>query len=327
MALSRTFKFGGLNNVQDPKDVGADFSIVATNVDINDDFSVRRRRGSTLRTAGASLHSLWATPDASQAFVADGSILKKINADLSLTTIAPLATAHRLRYADIAGTVAYLSDTEIGFVHGGVKTTPVLPTGSDDLSAAKLQFKALTTSWHGQALAYYNGRLYVAHGPDLLYSDPYDITLYDTRDYILPLGRGDIQMVAPTTDGLWVAFDNVVAFLAGGGPDEFSYQEKIHAQACYGTDTFTNAKDWGDKLSPAPAVVFMTDRGVAVGLPGGNLLMATDGVYAPGVAPGFAFVRTQDGYTQYLASFPSELENSESYDYGVAATEIIIEGI
>ena len=124
----------------------------------------------------------------------------------------------------------------------------------------------------GQVLAEHNGRVLVAIGEHLLYSDPYLPERFD------PIRQGHrfespITIVAPVGDGVFVGTEKRLRFLAGADIASATEIEKADYGALPGTLDYAT-QDVGGKTEDRCAV-FGTERGVCYGFPGGALLNRT----------------------------------------------------
>jgi hypothetical protein len=91
-------KFLGMKNTTAPNRLKPGELVAATNFDIDDTHTLLTRKGTTQVLAG-NFHSLWGDEDL--ALLMDGNVLKRVNADHSLTTLAtfmssePVCVAHQ----------------------------------------------------------------------------------------------------------------------------------------------------------------------------------------------------------------------------------------
>lgn len=92
----------------------------ADNVDIDDEFKVRRRKGLTSAVAGTSLHSLWSNKDNTRAFYIDNGVLKELTynggAYSSNTVKSGLSTSAKMYFTEVNEEI-YFSN---GAVHGKI---------------------------------------------------------------------------------------------------------------------------------------------------------------------------------------------------------------
>lgn len=152
----------------------------------------------------------------------------------------------------------------------------------------------------GEHLAYYNGRMYVARGNTLYPSEPYALELFDPRR-AMPF-TGALRMVAPVTDGIFVATDHETIFLAGKEPESFDYQVKADYGVIPGTLAYGSADQLGDGERDSRVAFWASTRGMCAGLDGGTLRNLTQNRFAyPTTSRGAGVVRRIRGINQYLA--------------------------
>jgi len=286
---------GKLNNKVDPIKLGViDFRdpaitalTSAVNIDLDNNSTVSRRTGRTQRYAG-STHSFWVHPKNNQLayFVEDG-VLKKLATDYTAATVATLSTDLPLRYEVVNDQVVASNAVDIGWL------------GEDEFDgfAASLgQFEVAMPA--GQYLGFYKGTLYVANGTIVTASKPHNIERRDERYSMFPM-NGYIRMLAAVEDGLWVATDQRVAFVQGGGPDEFTY-----------TDVTDNippdggfSVGWEEEGEGVRRVVrWVSKEGFCTGRAGGAYESLSFGdVALPPGASGHCFRRDNNGIKQYVA--------------------------
>lgn len=87
----------------------------------------------------------------------------------------------------------------------------------------------------GSIVKYYRGRLYIASGNILFYSEPfqYDQFRLDSNYFEFP---SEILEVMPVEDGIWIGSDKLY-YLSGDNPDSFKRTTKEHIKIVEGTST------------------------------------------------------------------------------------------
>ena len=289
MAVKR-FVLGGLDNRHDPQAVGADGLVICANVDHKDDKSVSRRRGFTpTALTGVALHSLWGARDQSFGFVVDSTSLYRLDTDLTPTLVGtlPAGVASFIEADDI---VIAVTPGGVRFVSGAAFSTFALPPTLDGETA----FKALTATWGGADGAYFNNRLYVVSGDLVLFSVPGNVGVYDTRDYILPIGFTAKKLFA-VPGGLWVCGDTQTVFFQGTGPEDFVFRNALPFGVFSGVEA-----DLADWEQAGTGIVAASTRGVVLLLDGGQVVETTN-AYAPPTGTGHcSLMRNAGGATQLL---------------------------
>lgn len=148
-------------------------------------------------------------------------------------------------------------------------------------------------------LGYHNGRMYLADGHVLRYSEPHALELFDLRKSIAFPAR--TRMVAPVEAGIFVATDHQIIFLLGRDPTDFIYQVKADYGVIPRTLYYGSADQIGDGKASGRAAFFASTRGLCVGLASGEMRNLTQTRYAyPVTQMGAGLVRRSRGINQYL---------------------------
>lgn len=161
----------------------------------------------------------------------------------------------------------------------------------------------------GQAMCFHMGRLFVASGKVLYFSEPlrYGAMLPDNRITFAE----DITLLAPVGSGpeagLYVAAGKRTFYMGNGTPKETPLSVARATNAVPGTfqKIHTSAVTAYENLAPAMAAVWVaTDGVVCLGLPGGNILPMTERrVALPREASsGATLVRNDAGLSQVVTS-------------------------
>jgi len=159
-----------------------------------------------------------------------------------------------------------------------------------------LRFPYLSPPPAGHMLCYFNGRIYIAVGNLLYYTEAYQPERCDIG-YSFFRMNGRITMLMPVKDGLWVS-DGQIWFLQGSGPEEFSKMLKAPYNAVEGTACRIDGK-YVD--TPGDGVIVTTEMGICVCGNGGSFKNETEDRVAFAAAKhGAGLVRRHDGMVQYL---------------------------
>lgn len=155
-------------------------------------------------------------------------------------------------------------------------------TSAGDLSLP-LQSQHLSPAPAGQLVAYWRGRLWVADGAILYYSEPHAYELFDLRHYVeFP---GPITLLAPideqTGGGLFIAASEQTGFLGGASPEEATYTPLLDYGAILGTLQYVEGTLFGDgDLGGRMVPMWASTAGICVGLPDGSVRNITEGRYS-----------------------------------------------
>lgn len=144
----------------------------------------------------------------------------------------------------------------------------------------------------GQIVRAHNGRLLVADGSILYYSEPFAPALHNpARGYVPFPGR--ITVVEPTDGGVYVVADRSY-WLAGRDIDKAEVVEKLPYGAVEGT---------GGRSPTDRSVWWYSARGLVVGTPSGELKkLQEEHVAVDTAAAGATLFRESDGMRQVVAS-------------------------
>jgi hypothetical protein len=161
-----------------------------------------------------------------------------------------------------------------------------------------LQTQYLAPLPAGHALAHYNGRLFVAHGNQVSYSEPWAYGLHSPEDnyFIYP---AEVDVLVAVNDpvgaqgGVYVVADRTY-FISGAGRPESREVEAFP----YGGVRHTGIPHPG-----RPAAAWVSTKGVAVAGPSGDIKLLTEDTIAhPGYAEGALLYRELAGRHHFIAT-------------------------
>lgn len=133
----------------------------------------------------------------------------------------------------------------------------------------------------GSIVRYYGGRLFMAHGRQLVFSQPLRPGLYNpAEDYFLY--PEEISVVEPVEDGVFVVADRTY-FLRGREMDQLSQTDILPIGAVPGTGLPVDGKkfDLKEPISTEAAFWF-SDRGAVLGAAGGRVVQLMENRAEPG---------------------------------------------
>jgi hypothetical protein len=296
--------FAGMNNLQDKRRLGgpkvgkqrapAECREIV-NCDITDSLAALRRGGYSPALAG-SPHSLWNTPDETQAYFVDGTF-KRLFAGSPNYTAASLralaAPTFPMSYAPVNYLIACSNGIDLFLIENGF---------TSDFVFSSAEFKEAVMAGH--ILAYFNGCLYVAVGNALYRTDPYDIQRLDERDDPFVFGEM-ITMVLPCgKNGMYVGADKV-HWLSGRGPDEFTPSDAYDGTVIEGTGLVLDGALLAEKDFPiqsGDAVIFTCADGICVGNDQGQVFnLTSDSLSFTAQQRGAALIRKNGEFNQYIS--------------------------
>lgn len=172
-----------------------------------------------------------------------------------------------MSYCQLANMVLYMNGSESGVIKEGVSYTYIKPPDT--------RYPDNTREYSdppiGSIIRSFSGRVYIAQGNTLWYSEPYGPSLFRLATNYIPF-PAKIVMVAPVLDGIFVSTTRKIYFLQGKDPKQFQQIVIAHYPAIEGTDVEVDgiALNAG-KISPLPVQMFTTTTGICVGAAGGKL--------------------------------------------------------
>lgn len=207
----------GLNTVVDPTriqyiaDAGVSDLAVAVNIDIDQTGRPGRRQGYTLAQSG-DFHSLWC--NGGDCYVGKTTSLFRVAQDLSLTGVRSSLSGDRLYFCDTPKGVYYSNTVQNGVLNGSASVAWPVETyiGADTN-------RVFSPAVLGKHLSLYRGRMFIAEGPVLWWSEPFMYGLFDKAKGFAQFDS-DILMVAEVATGIYISTRTKTVFL-GGTPGEF----------------------------------------------------------------------------------------------------------
>jgi len=301
-------QFSGLKNTVAPSRLALNEQAIARNLDIDDAFQPRRRRGYT-RVATGDFHSLTTVGERTFA-VRDGSLVR-ITTGYDCVVLQPDVGPARVAFVDIAGTTYFSSKLASGKIlpddtirAWGMPASARewhSPVVNPTATLPDLNGRLLSPPPLAEHLVAYNGRIWLADGSVVWMTELY---LYDYVDRT----RGFVQFESEVTgllavaDGVYVGTADAVWFLTGAlgtlqrtrmTPRGMVKHTAVDVPAeMLALDTPTYGR----------AGMFVSPSGICVGLASGVCYSLTHGtVELPAAAHG-AVLGRQDAGTNFFIS-------------------------
>jgi hypothetical protein len=389
-------QFSGLANKVAQEAIPLGALTAATNTDIDNAGKLRRRRGTTLISAGG-FHSLFAVSDTEGYAVKDGDLCR-FSQSMALDVIAQGVGDDPLSYVRVGDRIYAKSRTQAltfaaqgmaqqwgvplvpGFavapigsatvsarlvaltyrrdsdgLEGGVVDTRIVygdavaissiptvsghtasiymtaPNGETLLLAAEGVIGAInvypdairdvplrtlnkTPPTGPGPLAWLFGRILLADGNVLWETDPYQYELVDAVGGYKLL-ESEITFLGGVSDGVFIGTQTGVFFMGG----TFDAAQLTRVSTRRAPNQQPQQIDMSDVLkgdAPGVGVLFLTDGGVCVGMPGGQLVNLTNKIFEfPKAESMSVMVRAQDGMNQFVgvASHPGSPTGSARF--------------
>lgn len=196
----------------------------------------------------------------------------------------------------------YMSSTngDLLFLHTTTGVDTIIPV-TPDAGGQQLDTLGMVPMVGGHILAYSEGRLLVANGSVLYYSEPFAPSLYNPARGYIPFPER-ITIMLPCGDGVFVVADQTY-YIAGANIDSATVNDLVPYGAVEGSGAYVENSE---------NVWWFSDRGIVVGTPDGNIQNIQEGNIAVGSANfGASIYKEFDGVQQMVSSlFDSEVSQA-----------------
>jgi len=291
----------GLNTKVDPVRIAYDPKTgvselgVAVNVTLDVTGRISRRKGYTLAQAG-NYHSLYC--NGGDCFVVldrtNDDALMQVGTDLSLKGVRSGLNKARMSFLDVDGTVFYANGFENGMIINGISHPWMV---NEHVGAETTRH--FSEAPIGNHLEYFYGRIFIAVGDTLYWSEPYAYGKYDlTRCFVQFSSK--ITMVKAVEGGLFVSDQKDTWFLRGTDPSEFT-QAKVAAYPAYEWSVAIDYIEAGEiGYPPGLSVMWVSKQGACLGHATGLFFNLTkekvdypaNGAYGAGIIKDYKFIHT-----------------------------------
>jgi len=154
----------------------------------------------------------------------------------------------------------------------------------------------------GQLLTYYQGRIYIAAGSVLYYTEKdYMVELASLHKAFIPW-PSRITMLGAVRNGIWISTLSEIGFIAGDpGSSEVRYQPVARYGAIEGTCVEVDGPNIGDGSIAGHALLWTTPLGICVGGQDGLFKNLTAGrVVFPAVVSGVGAIKQEEDASLYV---------------------------
>ena len=264
----------GLNNKVDPvnlhydPDTGVSELAVAYNVDIDRRGRIARRKGFR-KVHAAAVHSLFC--DGGHCLFVSGDALKRLNPDYTATALRAVTPGARMRYVQVDGDIYYAN----GFEKGVVRADGLSYEWTGGAYVGPPTTKTFEDPPIGHLLEHFNGRIYIANGCTVWYSEPFAYAWFNTAENFIPLASR-VRMIRAVRGGLFVSSSEKTFFFAGSGPKEFSPTVVADYPAIEGADVIVEGSRVASGEIVGRAAMWASPRGVCIGGPDGTFRNLTE---------------------------------------------------
>lgn len=249
-------------------DTGVCDLVEAVNVVHDETGRVSKRRGYTLLSSGDH-HSLFPCGDV--AYVVKNSSLYSVNNLGVFSGIRADVGNTRMSYVSIGQEVYYANSVINGVIRAGKSYAWPVGTyiGPDT-------FRTFSPAPVGSHLAYFSGRMIVAQGSVIWFSEPWSPGLFDLASGFVQFGS-NIRMVKPTRGGLFISDQEATWFLEGVDFQEFSQRRVTNFPALEGSALHDSLTGYDLGLETGELCsLWVSSHGLIAGLPDGSIVKLND---------------------------------------------------
>lgn len=197
----------------------------------------------------------------------------------------PSATNLRLYLSPPDGTVLYMAAE----VSAGAVSRSISAGRYDSGKPLDTQFIAKPPP--GRILRIHRGRMYIADGNVLWYTEPYALDWVRTASNFFQF-QSPVTIVESVESGLWVVADKTY-FFRGSGPETFEQVVKLNYGAVFGTSS---------RIPNTDEIMWYSTKGMVVAGNEEIVNKQEDNVAAESGTVGAALMRDKDGAKQFVAS-------------------------
>lgn len=261
----------------------------ALNVDVTAQGTVKTRAGYVLAQAGSDCHSLWSPVEGGYALYVDDGNLYRIDSAKTLVA-GGFGNVTPVRYAQVYEAVYFTDGLRVGSYHPITGPTPKWAS----TTATDIGDQVLVPMTAGQHIAHHAGRLLVAVGSAVIYSEPFTPNLRDESKGF-ELFPAPITCLVAVEGGVFVVADKTY-FIAGGFP-----AQAVRAVLDYGAPDQQPSyrDDGGAHWMSARGVVSCTAVGELSNLQEAHVAMSVEGSAA-------TLMRESDGMRSIVAALTEQ---------------------
>ena len=297
----------GLNDKLDPmrgsyaEESGTVGLVKADNITIDTSGGISRREGYT-NLLSSLTHSLFSCYD--YGLCVNNNHLCLINGDFTLKILTNVDGTLKMAYArsfDATDDCIYFTNGKISgtVLNKSYQAWTVKPyVGVKSTEALTRTFASKVPT--GQILEIYNGRMYIADGNIVYFSEPYAYSWFNmTSDYMI--FNDQVTMVRGLTDCMYISTTEEIFFLEGASPKEFKQVRAFDAGVIEGTDIKIIASQY-DIQAHDNALIFCTNgKGICTCDNGGQITNHTKTTLNfPEARIGCAYIDTNNHYVVTL---------------------------
>ena len=250
------------------------------NIEIDDSGRVSRKKGYTEQATG-DFHSLWC--DTGDVMVVKNDALCVLHPDWTTTPIRNVTPGARMAYVQVDDAIYYSN----GIERGKVRTRGFFDGLSYVWNAGDYvgpeTDRELSDPPTGTHLEYFAGRMWIAQGRVVWYSEQFNLSTFDLASNLIEF-EDPVIMVRATVDGLFISTEKNTFFIAGTDPDGMSERLIADYPALEWSDvkfygTITPMQGGGASINAAGGhlcAAWFTSKGACAGGPEGQFYNLTE---------------------------------------------------
>lgn len=192
--------------------------------------------------------------------------------------------------AGVVGKRIYLTTADGEVFYRVAEVSAVSGTAILGAFGPELRTLYLTPPPRGTALAFALGRLFIADGKTVWFTESMDFDHVDPRKNFYQFPK-DVTLIAGTRDGLYVCADQTY-FIAGAGTAEAVQRVVFDFGAIAGTNTI---------MPVTKDPIWFSERGAVIGKDGGMATIVSEKLVSPGrMTVAASMVREKDSLRQFI---------------------------
>ena len=287
-------RFRGINNVDDParlfdidqmEAAGSTSLAAATDMYVDETNMMVQREGYDQKLAVGSTHSMWSNGEI--CLFIQGNYLRRLHADFSHYVVVQVGS-QRMSFVDINGDIVFTNNQIIGYLRSGGLTDMFDPEDTEDVPNREVMP-------YGHMVETYKGRLLVAKGAAIYYSDVANIKQYNPAKNIVPF-LGIITMMKAVKNGVYISDGQKTYFVNGLNFEGSPLEAIADYPALAGTAQSITA---GAKKD---SIIWMSPEGICMGGPSGAFENVTEERYLPEELDTFGPALFRSDLKQYITS-------------------------
>lgn len=240
---------------------------VAVNIDHDRTGRVSRRKGFAATAVTAAVHSIWC--DGGPCLFVTGTSLCQLAASYTYQTLATVTAGARMSYFQVDTRSYWMNGFEKGYIEAGANNSWVKGDYVGPETTRQYYDPPI-----GHKTAYEHGRVWIAQGSVVWYSEPYNLGAFDlSRGFLTFESR--VSMIRPVKGGVFFGDAHKTYFAAGTDPRSMELLIVADYPVIEGTDSPLDMVKFGDGSINGVGAIWTSTQGICVGMPTGQFINLT----------------------------------------------------